>query len=451
MKNQMWYGLMGLRETFVSTCRRLDRKIKLEADGRVIPLPNIQGVVILNIESYMGGVNLWGFPRDEQFREQTFSDGYLEVLGVKGSAQMAMCKALPIHPIRLCQAHDIKITMLGSGTLPVQVDGEPWDQPRSVIHIRHKGRVQMLCRDKEFEGLVSSWNQRETNEQAEPLWAAIAQELTKLRTEVNDSSEDSASAQDRTVLKPLLDVELPTNVTEAIPKPGMTCFSSSGDQMVEAFQPELLRPFAADLRSALDAVHTRQGDLTPTTDNVVLYLRELAKLMLGYLDMPWENAPAAPSQPNSELDGSRSTDQDLSRMSLTQVDIDERLPIAEDEDDFDESAEAAGVAAIEVAANDKAPALEAVHVNGNGTGRTLLQLEADTEGLLSKAASADEVWSPWSGIAQIYNAQCDGIHSICVRVSLLGFVYAGSTAVGATGPYTGCFETALKLFRRGYL
>jgi diacylglycerol kinase (ATP) len=42
-------------------------------------LPHLQGVVILNIESYMGGVNFWGFPRGEQFVEQSFSDGLLEV------------------------------------------------------------------------------------------------------------------------------------------------------------------------------------------------------------------------------------------------------------------------------------------------------------------------------------------------------------------------------------
>jgi hypothetical protein len=35
LKNQMWYGVLGFKETFASTCRRLDRKIKLEADGQV--------------------------------------------------------------------------------------------------------------------------------------------------------------------------------------------------------------------------------------------------------------------------------------------------------------------------------------------------------------------------------------------------------------------------------
>ena len=71
---------MGAREMFNGTCRSLDRKIKIEADGKTIPLPRLQGVVILNIASYMGGVNFWGNPGEGRgFRLQSISDGYLEV------------------------------------------------------------------------------------------------------------------------------------------------------------------------------------------------------------------------------------------------------------------------------------------------------------------------------------------------------------------------------------
>lgn len=63
------------------------------------------------------------------------NDGWLELVGVKGSTevlsskcaktqvlQMAACKALPgITPTRLGQAQEIKITILGNDPVPVQV------------------------------------------------------------------------------------------------------------------------------------------------------------------------------------------------------------------------------------------------------------------------------------------------------------------------------------------
>lgn len=34
-----------------------------QCDGEVISLPNLQGIVVLNINSYAGGVNFWGSNR----------------------------------------------------------------------------------------------------------------------------------------------------------------------------------------------------------------------------------------------------------------------------------------------------------------------------------------------------------------------------------------------------
>ncbi len=48
-KNKMWYGVIGSKELLQRTYRNLEQRIKLECDGHKIPLPNLQGIVVLNI------------------------------------------------------------------------------------------------------------------------------------------------------------------------------------------------------------------------------------------------------------------------------------------------------------------------------------------------------------------------------------------------------------------
>lgn len=48
-KNMMWYGVLGGKEIMHNTYRNLDQRIQLECDGQRIPLPSLQGIVVLNI------------------------------------------------------------------------------------------------------------------------------------------------------------------------------------------------------------------------------------------------------------------------------------------------------------------------------------------------------------------------------------------------------------------
>ncbi len=57
MKNQVWYGLLGGKEMVAQTCKNLHQRLKLKCDGFDIDLPKLQGIVVLNIASYMGGTN----------------------------------------------------------------------------------------------------------------------------------------------------------------------------------------------------------------------------------------------------------------------------------------------------------------------------------------------------------------------------------------------------------
>lgn len=80
---------------FHCTNRHLGQRVQLECDGQRIPLPELQGIVVLNIPSFMGGTNFWGGTRgDDLFLAPSFDDRVLEVclliiflniiLGLKG-------------------------------------------------------------------------------------------------------------------------------------------------------------------------------------------------------------------------------------------------------------------------------------------------------------------------------------------------------------------------------
>jgi len=53
-KNMMWFGVLGGKEIVARTYRNLDQRVALECDGRRIPLPNLQGIVVLNIPRLVG-------------------------------------------------------------------------------------------------------------------------------------------------------------------------------------------------------------------------------------------------------------------------------------------------------------------------------------------------------------------------------------------------------------
>lgn len=66
----MLYGILGGKEFLTNSQRYLERRIKLECDGEPVELPQrLQGLVFLNIPSYMAGTNFWGTGREKDVRE----------------------------------------------------------------------------------------------------------------------------------------------------------------------------------------------------------------------------------------------------------------------------------------------------------------------------------------------------------------------------------------------
>lgn len=134
LHNKKYYIQLGIRKMInKGLCRDFNRYVTLEVDGRKIDLPQIEGIIILNILSWGSGANPWGPEKEDQFQKPTHYDGMLEVVGIKGVVHMGQIQSGLSGAIRLAQGGRIKIRM--NSEIPVQVDGEPWLQSPCAITI----------------------------------------------------------------------------------------------------------------------------------------------------------------------------------------------------------------------------------------------------------------------------------------------------------------------------
>eukprot|EP01103_Thecamoeba_quadrilineata_P005709 TRINITY_DN1547_c0_g1_i2.p1 TRINITY_DN1547_c0_g1~~TRINITY_DN1547_c0_g1_i2.p1 ORF type:complete len:527 (-),score=67.19 TRINITY_DN1547_c0_g1_i2:76-1656(-) len=139
--NKIMYGKLALDEYF-KTCRPIKEIVSIESDGGILPVEkDIYGIIILNLPSYAGGVNLWG-----NDNTQRIDDKLLEVVGVHGLFHMGQCQIKASSGRRFGQSNALTFTFLTDGYLAVQIDGEPWEQGRCKIHISLLNQVKMLCR-----------------------------------------------------------------------------------------------------------------------------------------------------------------------------------------------------------------------------------------------------------------------------------------------------------------
>ncbi|XP_052130444.1 diacylglycerol kinase eta-like [Frankliniella occidentalis] len=168
-KNYIWYGVLGSKEWLQKTYKNLDQRVQLECDGQKIPLPSLQGIVILNIPSFMGGTNFWGGSKeDDVFLAPSFDDRVLEVVAVFGSMQMAASRLINLQHHRIAQCQTVQINILGDEGVPIQVDGEAWVQPPGMIRIIHKNRMQMLCRNSALEKSLRAWEEKQRSHMPHP-------------------------------------------------------------------------------------------------------------------------------------------------------------------------------------------------------------------------------------------------------------------------------------------
>eukprot|EP00008_Paramoeba_atlantica_P000890 CAMPEP_0201502056 /NCGR_PEP_ID=MMETSP0151_2-20130828/83926_1 /ASSEMBLY_ACC=CAM_ASM_000257 /TAXON_ID=200890 /ORGANISM="Paramoeba atlantica, Strain 621/1 / CCAP 1560/9" /LENGTH=398 /DNA_ID=CAMNT_0047895619 /DNA_START=600 /DNA_END=1792 /DNA_ORIENTATION=- len=142
--NKGLYGIYGMKEMVGHEPIR--RHCRLYLDDEEIALPeNLEGIIVLNIQSYAGGCDLWGKTRKESgYRRPTMSDGLLEVVGIKGTFHMAKIQTGGTAK-KIGQAHSVAVQF--TTPMATQVDGEPKEQETGTVLIRqHQSGTLLLNR-----------------------------------------------------------------------------------------------------------------------------------------------------------------------------------------------------------------------------------------------------------------------------------------------------------------
>jgi len=142
--NKLIYFSYGTKDVLERQCQTLNKKLELYMDGKKIELPEIESVVILNIPYWGAGVRPWelGSGHQEFNFQPNFSDKKLEVFCLYSSFHIAQMQVGLSEPHRVGQAREIRIKLAES--VPMQIDGEPWEQHPADISLRHHGQVPML-------------------------------------------------------------------------------------------------------------------------------------------------------------------------------------------------------------------------------------------------------------------------------------------------------------------
>ncbi|KAJ9525409.1 hypothetical protein QJQ45_003187 [Haematococcus lacustris] len=100
---------------------------------------DIRALVVLNLQSYAGGRNLWGPSSpsgDKTFKQPSYNDGLLEVVALTSglhSAAVMASKGQLLHARRLCQASGIRLQLRAKH---VRSDGRPSHAYLQVMHNR---------------------------------------------------------------------------------------------------------------------------------------------------------------------------------------------------------------------------------------------------------------------------------------------------------------------------
>ena len=108
--------------------------------------------MILNIPYWGAGVKPWELGsghKDFNFTP-SFSDKKLEVFCVFSSFHIAQMQVGLSEPHRVGQAREVKIKLTGS--VPMQIDGEPWEQHPAEISLQHHTQVQYMNSKQVDEG-----------------------------------------------------------------------------------------------------------------------------------------------------------------------------------------------------------------------------------------------------------------------------------------------------------
>ncbi|XP_055825276.1 diacylglycerol kinase 1-like [Solanum dulcamara] len=148
--NKVLYAREGARSFMDWTFADFPWQVRVEVDGVEIEVPeDAEGVLVANIGSYMGGVDLWQNEDEhyDNFDPQSMHDKMLEVVSISGTWHLGKLQVGLSKARRLAQGQLIKIQLFAA--FPVQIDGEPWYQQPCTLTITHHGQAFMLKRAAE--------------------------------------------------------------------------------------------------------------------------------------------------------------------------------------------------------------------------------------------------------------------------------------------------------------
>ncbi|KNC87608.1 hypothetical protein SARC_00308 [Sphaeroforma arctica JP610] len=141
-QNLLMYGIHALG----TLCDRLDlpEDVEVTVDGKKLEIPKgMKGLVLVNIPSYAGGIDLWGkkFKPNDTLTPQKLDDGLIEVVGVGGFWHTAFMKMGMKKGKRLAQGRKVGFKI--KNDIPVQYDGEPFILSSSEVQISVVAQHQM--------------------------------------------------------------------------------------------------------------------------------------------------------------------------------------------------------------------------------------------------------------------------------------------------------------------
>jgi diacylglycerol kinase (ATP) len=151
MTNKLLYGVFGAKDFLEHSCAGLHKNIRIYADGvrQTIP-PEAEGIILLNINSFAGGVRMW--ERDGSYGMSSMQDGMVDIVVVHGALHLGQLNMGVDKPVRICQAREVRVVV--DRKLPMHVDGEPWEQSACTIDISLKNKATMLRRTADARGMT---------------------------------------------------------------------------------------------------------------------------------------------------------------------------------------------------------------------------------------------------------------------------------------------------------
>ncbi|KAH8371257.1 hypothetical protein KR093_006752, partial [Drosophila rubida] len=142
--NKLLYFTFGTQQVMQPDCERIEQKLILHLDNKLVELPELQSLVFLNIDSWGAGCKLCELSNSngEPRIINSISDGMMEVFGIVSSFHIAQLQCNISKPVRIGQAKQIRLQV--NATVPMQADGEPWMQAPADIRFQSRSQARVL-------------------------------------------------------------------------------------------------------------------------------------------------------------------------------------------------------------------------------------------------------------------------------------------------------------------